>query len=321
MSNTQQEIATPQDCKQCISPLIPGVCALIFVSFLALAFVGLGIWLATNNSVIAVSIVIALSVALAGFSSFAVRKIKPLLKIVLNVVTAEVAFVLILWFLSTLNDENMASNIIFIATTAVMAVVLICLNIVKTVDKPTRITTKYLTYAATFVALSVLFKMLGNAVSSIVIIPNMRLSFVYIPWVLSGIVLGPVGGVITALVSDLLGQLTIAVGGAINPLTMLSNALFPLASALIYRFVKRGPNWLKLLGGMAISLVVCTMGIGAAALYWQYEYYHSMSFIAYTLAFRWPQIIIIAINYFLCLLLLPVVNKMKLTYRLKNASA
>ena len=124
MSNTQQEIATPQDCKQCISPLIPGVCALIFVSFLALAFVGLGIWLATNNSVIAVSIVIALSVALAGFSSFAVRKIKPLLKIVLNVVTAEVAFVLILWFLSTLNDENMASNIIFIATTAVMAVVL-----------------------------------------------------------------------------------------------------------------------------------------------------------------------------------------------------
>ena len=200
-----------------------------------------------------------------------------------------------------------------------MAILLICLDIVGNKQQSRRRTTRYLTYTATFVALSVLFKILGNTISSIVIIPNMRLSFVYVPWVLSAYVLGPVGGVITALIGDILGQLTVAVGGAINPLTTLSNALFPLAPALIFKFLKdKTPDWLNLLIGMVISLVVCTMGIGAYALFSYYNYGSSMSFWTYLLTIRSPQIIIIAINYFLCLLLLPTVKKMKLSDKLEQ---
>lgn len=239
-------------------------------------------------------------------------------KIILNVLTNCFALTLILRLIVTMTEANKATNIIYIATVAAMAILLICLDIVGS-KHTSRRTTRYLTYTATFVALSVLFKMLGNTISSIVIIPNMRLSFVYVPWVLSGFVLGPVGGVITALISDILGQLTVAVGGAINPLTTLSNALFPLAPALIFKLFKgKMPDWISLLVGMVLSLIFCTMGIGAYALFSYYNYGSSMSFWTYLLTIRSPQIIIIAINYFLCLLLLPTVKKMKLSDKLQQ---
>lgn len=319
MSNTQQEIATPKACKQRNRTLIQGLIAFIFVSFLGLGLVALGTMLLSGSSAITILVLIVLSVVLAAIGIIVTKETRLAVKIILDVLTAEIAVILIAWFISDITPKNMQNNIIFIVTTAVMAILLICLDILKFFDKTAdrRLSTRYITYAATFIALSVLCKMLGNAVSALVIM-NMKLSFVYVPWVLSGIVLGPVGGVMTAIISDILGQLTIATGGAINPLTMLSNALFPLASALIFRFVKKGPDWLKLLVGMLISLIVCTMGIGALALYYLYNWNATMSFFTYTITMRWQQAIVIVVNYFLCLLLLPVVNKMQLRKRVQN---
>lgn len=314
MSDTQQEIATPNKaCKQRKRSVILTTFALIFVS---LAVVGCV--LLRDNAVAIMLIVIALSIALAVVSIIAVRDNVKAIKLILNILTGGIALIIVLRFAFTINESNKLTNIIYIATVAVMAILLICLNIVKEQASSSKRTTRYLTYTATFVALSVIFKLLGNTISSIVIIPNMKLSFVYIPWVISGIVLGPVGGVLTALIGDTIGQLAIMVGGAINPLTSLSNALFPLATALIFKFVKKGPAWLKLAIGMLISLVVCTMGIGSYSLYTHYNYGATMDFWTYLITIRSPQLIIIAVNYFLCLLLLPTVSKMRLTEKLKQ---
>ncbi len=320
MSRSQQEIATPKVCKQRDRALIGKTIALIFVSFLALGVFALGIMLMTENAVITIALLIALSVAISAVAVFFTRHERLIVKIILDVLTGEIAVILIAYFGSQINKSNLANNIIYMVTIGVMAVLLICLNIIKVYDANTdaRRSTRYLTYAATFVALGVIFKLIGNAVSSIVIIPNMRLSFVYIPWVLSGIVLGPIGGVLTALISDVLGQLTIAVGGAVNPLTMLSNALFPLAPALIFKFFKGKHDWLKLLIGMLVSLVICTMGIGSLALYFLYGYNDTMSFFTYLVTIRSPQMIIIAVNYLLCLLLLPIIDRMQLKRNIKE---
>ncbi|MBR2970330.1 MAG: folate family ECF transporter S component [Clostridia bacterium] len=313
MSTTQQEIATPKACNQRKRLIILISLALFFVDAAAVCIV-----LFHDNAVAVMFTLIVLMLAEAAVAIWFFRHNLFAVKIILNVLTNCFALTLILRLIVTMTEANKATNIIYIATVAAMAILLICLDIVGS-KHTSRRTTRYLTYTATFVALSVLFKMLGNTISSIVIIPNMRLSFVYVPWVLSGFVLGPVGGVITALISDILGQLTVAVGGAINPLTTLSNALFPLAPALIFKLFKgKMPDWISLLVGMVLSLIFCTMGIGAYALFSYYNYGSSMSFWTYLLTIRSPQIIIIAINYFLCLLLLPTVKKMKLSDKLQQ---
>lgn len=314
LSNSQQEIATPNKaCKQRKRSVILVIFALIFVSLAAV-----GCILLRDNAVAIMLIVIVLAIALAVIAIIAVKDNIKAIKLILDILTGGIALIIILRFALTINESNKLTNLIYIATTATMAILLICLNIVKEQSSSSKRTTKYLTYTATFVALSVIFKMLGNTLSSIVIIPNMKLSFVYIPWVISGIVLGPVGGVLTALIGDTIGQLTIMVGGAINPLTSLSNALFPLAPALIFKLVKKGPAWLKLAIGMTISLIVCTMGIGSYSLYTYYNYGATMNFWTYLATIRSPQLIIIAVNYFLCLLLLPTVSKMRLAEKLKQ---
>ncbi len=318
LSNTQQEIATPKACKQRNRSVFSTIVALIFI---VLAIVCYFFFHDNQGAITLISVV--LCIVEGAIAVYAVEgKILPT-KIILDVLTVGVAIIICYGLISSAKPGSEVSAYIYAATTIAMALLLVCLNIIKPVDaKSGTRTTRYLTYTATFIALSVLFKMLGNTVSSIIIIPNMRLSFVYVPWVLSGIVLGPIGGVLTALISDVLGQLTIAVGGAINPLTTLSNAMFPLAPALIFRankFIK--DEWLKILVGMNISLIVCTMGIGAYALYSYYNYGSSMSFWTYLLTIRSPQIIIIAVNYFLCLLLLPIVKKLRLSEKLKEAAA
>lgn len=319
LSNTQQEIATPKACKQRNRSVISTIVALIFIVLAIVCYY----FLHDNQGAITL-ISVVLCIVEGAIAVYAVEgKILPT-KIILDVLTVGVAIIICYGLISSAKPSSEISAYIYAATTIAMALLLVCLNIIKPVDaKSGTRTTRYLTYTATFIALSVLFKMLGNTVSSIIIIPNMRLSFVYVPWVLSGIVLGPIGGVLTALISDVLGQLTIAVGGAINPLTTLSNALFPLAPALVYRYAGRvmQADWLEILVGMIISLIVCTMGIGAYALYSYYNYGSSMSFWTYLLTIRSPQIIIIAVNYFLCLLLLPVVKKLRLSEKLKEATA
>ena len=302
MSNlcSQQEIATPKDCNRRFFAVIAAVTALIFFVAVCLCSV-----FAPNNGKVILFTV--LGFALISIIDIAIcRKNKSTVAIVLQSLTIAVAAMLCGYIASSTKPDKI--NIIVTVISAAM--ILAAINAVfypHATQK--RMTTKYITYCATFTALSIICKMLGNAVSSVIIIPNMRLSFVYVPWVLSGIVLGPIGGVITGLAGDVLGQLAVAVGGSINPLTTLSNALFALFPALVFKFSKIKKDWLKLLIGMAISMVICTMGIGGYALYTWWGYDKSMSFVTYLVTIRSPQIIIIAINYVLTLLVLPAIKK------------
>ena len=72
--------------------------------------------------------------------------------------------------------------------------------------------TKRITYLATFTALSLVLKMLSNALSA-ALPPSLKISFSYLGWYLSAAVLGPLGGGCVALVTDVLGQLVLPQGG------------------------------------------------------------------------------------------------------------
>ena len=57
---------------------------------------------------------------------------------------------------------------------------------------------------------------------------SLKLSFIYIPWILAAVTLGPVDGMFVACLSDLIGILVLPTTGTIIPLMTLSNTLFPL---------------------------------------------------------------------------------------------
>lgn len=153
---------------------------------------------------------------------------------------------------------------------------------------------------AMFVAIALVCKLIGK---SLTLTPTFTVSFIYIPWLMSGALLGPVAGMIVGFCSDIIGNAVFA--SPLNPLTLLSNTLFPLPIALIYKLSKdRGNDYAKSLLGLIASLVMCTLGIGSVALYWFYGYYESMNFFSYLLVYRTPQVGVLCVNAVVLMLLL-----------------
>lgn len=153
---------------------------------------------------------------------------------------------------------------------------------------------------ATFTAIAIVCKLIGK---TLMLTPSFTVSFIYLPWLIAGAYLGPLAGMTVGLVSDVLGNMVF--GTALNPLTMVSNTLFPLPIALIFKFFKRGNVYIKTICGAVISLFICTLGIGSLALY---LYYYSVdySFFEYVYIYRLPQVGVLAVNIVaLCLLVSP----------------
>ena len=151
-------------------------------------------------------------------------------------------------------------------------------------------TSKRITQLAMFVAMALVMKLIGK---SLTLTPTFTVTFIYLPWLLSGVVLGPVGGMIVGAVSDVLGNLVY--GTQFIPLTFVSNTLFALPIGLIYKFAPIKNDFVKCSLGAVCSLVICTLGIGSFALYQWYGYIESMNFFAYLLI-RLPQVGVFAIN-------------------------
>lgn len=152
-------------------------------------------------------------------------------------------------------------------------------------------TSRKITLLAVFVAMALVMKLIGK---SLTITPTFTVTFIYLPWLLSGVVLGPIGGMIVGGVSDVLGNLVF--GSPFIPLTFVSNTLFPLPIALIYKFVPIKNDYVKCSLGALCSLLLCTLGIGSLALWQYYGYYEGMSFFHYLVVFRMPQVGVFAIN-------------------------
>lgn len=166
-------------------------------------------------------------------------------------------------------------------------------NTVRSTDKAKSekfFTTRRITLLAVFVAMALAMKLIGK---SLTITPTFTVTFIYLPWLLSGIVLGPIGGMIVGGISDVLGNLVF--GTPFIPLTFVSNTLFALPIALIYKFAPIKNDFVKCSLGTLCSLLLCTLGIGSLALWHAYGYYKTMNFWQY-LVFRMPQVGVFAVN-------------------------
>lgn len=171
-------------------------------------------------------------------------------------------------------------------------------------EKKKYFTTKRMTLLAVFVALAVVLKLIGKALT---ITPSFTVSFIYLPWLLSGVVAGPIGGAIVGAISDLIGMLVY--GGSPIPLTLLSNTLYPVWIGLVYRFVPIKNDYIKSIIGALLSLIFCTLGFGSLGLYYYYDYSSSMNFFQYLIAFRMTQVGVFAVNLVVfCLLIKPLQN-------------
>jgi len=93
-----------------------------------------------------------------------------------------------------------------------------------------RISTKVLVMASFFVGINIILSRIG----AIMLFNNsVRMSFGNVPLIISGIILGPLAGLMTGVVSDLLGFLINSHGGAYHPGFTISAGLTGLIPGLI----------------------------------------------------------------------------------------
>lgn len=158
--------------------------------------------------------------------------------------------------------------------------------------------TKRITYIAVLVAIALILKALGNMFTVV----GFKVSFTYIPWIIAGIMLGPIGGAAVGALTDVVGMLIS--GGIPNPILTLSYTLFPVFPALFYKLpLKNG--YLKTVLGSCVSLLVCTLGIGTVGLMSIYN----MTFLQVLVTYRLFQIGVFAINLMIIGILFPAIQK------------
>lgn len=157
--------------------------------------------------------------------------------------------------------------------------------------------TQKITYIAVLVAMALICKVLGNFLT----IGTFRVSFTYIPWIIAGIMLGPVGGAAVGLITDILG--TLIAGYTPNLLLMLGSALYPVFPALVFKLPLKNER-LKMVLGSVVSLVVCTIFINSAgnAVYYGTPFWP-------TLVARFSQIGVFVVNVVILVLLYPVIQR------------
>jgi ECF transporter S component (folate family) len=123
-----------------------------------------------------------------------------------------------------------------------------------------RARTLKLVYIAVFVALSVVLRTFAIWGSS-------RITFDYIPIILSGVFLGPVAGLVTGSVADVLAFL-IRPMGAWNPAFLGINALVGLLPGLVFKFLKVVKNdYIKLSIAVSLIFVSITLFLNPLAVY------------------------------------------------------
>lgn len=167
--------------------------------------------------------------------------------------------------------------------------------------------TKRLTYIATLTAFALAMKFVGQTWGGYLQLFSLKLSFIYLPWILAAIMLGPIDAMIVGFVSDFLGIIILPTTGTIIPLLTLSNTLFPMIVGLAVRYLPLKNLFLKTAIGTAASILICTLGLSTLGLSLTYG---TPFFVQ--LAARWAQPIIIALNLAIVGALLPLFDKLKL---------
>ena len=91
--------------------------------------------------------------------------------------------------------------------------------------------TKRITYLATLVAAALAFKLLGQVLT----FGGFKITIVYIPWILSALVMGPIGGMTVCFATDVIGTFIMPTAGLPLPLIVVSNSLFGLIMGLAFK--------------------------------------------------------------------------------------
>lgn len=143
--------------------------------------------------------------------------------------------------------------------------------------------------------------------SGVLVVANLKLSFIYIPWILAGVTLGPFYGMAVAFTTDALGTFLLPSAGSVMPLILLSNTLFPLFVWLAVRLLPFRSLFLKTVLGTCVSCLVCTLGLTT----WGLTFLSGVPYFV-LLATRVPQIAILALNLVAVGLLLPLLKKLRL---------
>lgn len=178
--------------------------------------------------------------------------------------------------------------------------------------KPALSYTKRLTYTAALTALALIFKLVSQMWGGALQLFNLKLSFTYVAWMLSGIILGPLEGMLVGFLSDVIGTFLLPTTGGINPIITLSDTLFPMFIGLAVKFIPSKNLYLKTAIGTLVSLFACTLGLTTLAL--SLNTMGEVSFLA-MLPTRWPQAVMVILNLVIVGALLPVVNRLKLLPR------
>lgn len=312
--NFQQEIATPKVCKSFSKqrPYLMGlITIMIFLSFVILTVNMAFIFSSMPNIGATVKNSLIYGVILICVTAFACIVIFGFRKFILSV------SMICLWIASI--TAIAATNNIWVIPFGVLiiaAIIFFAWLYHKRKLNPKIISTRTITLLAMFVALSIVFKMISNTISNMLVIPELKLSISYIPWVISGLSLGPVGGFIVGSVGDILGQLIVPHGGFPHPLLTLSNGLFGVFPAVFYQYVKirssGGKTFEipKIIIGMIVSSLVCTFGISSIVLWKMYA--PDTNFFMYLLIKRTPQLVSIAINAAIIIWLLKPLKKINI---------
>ena len=175
--------------------------------------------------------------------------------------------------------------------------------------KPALSYTRGLTYTAALTALALILKLVGQIWGGALMLFNLKLSFIYIAWILSAVILGPLGGMAVGFLSDVLGTFLLPTTGGILPLLVISNTLFPLFIGIAVKYIPIKNLFLKIVIGTVVSMLVCTLGITTLGL--SLNTMGEVPFFA-MLATRWPQPIVITLNLVIVGALLPVLKRLKI---------
>lgn len=162
--------------------------------------------------------------------------------------------------------------------------------------------TKRITYLATLVAAALAFKLLGQVLT----FGSFKITIIYIPWILSALVMGPIGGMTVCFATDVIGTLILPTAGLPLPLLVVSNALFGLIMGLAFKIPKLNLR-LKTLIGTAVVICVCTLGLSTYALA---DFYNAPFWVMFV--DRIPQAIMLAVNAAATVFLFPTVKKLGL---------
>lgn len=158
--------------------------------------------------------------------------------------------------------------------------------------------TQRITYISMLIAGALVLKILGNLFQLLFF----KVTFVYVPWILAAIAMGPLGGFTVAFATDLLG--TLMTGGLPNPILALACGMFGLIMGLAFKIPKLDPR-VKLAIGTAIVIPVCTLGLwsmGMALYFTKHTFWGWM-------AMRPPQVLVVLLNAAVTVFLFPVMRK------------